>query len=114
MFRVDLVSSIVPLLIIFIRWCLSVIFSALDECNLIELQLIMDELIEHVSGRMISAKELKVQFSWIVVPLWGQVSVKTIWPLKVKLYFLYNRFPDWEEELLIAFETEHVLPIICD
>ena len=114
MFRVELVSSKVPLLIIFIRWCLSVIFSVLDEYNLIELQLIMDELIDHVRGRMISAKELKVQYSWIVLPLWGQVSVKTIWSLKVKLYFSYNRFPDGVEELLIVFETVHVLPIICD
>ena len=58
-----LVCSRLPLLIIFILWCMSAIFSFLDECNLIELQLIKDELIEHVTGRMISAKELNVQFS---------------------------------------------------
>ena len=63
MFKVALVCSKVPLLIIFIRWCLSVIFSVSDECNFIYPQLIMDELIEQVRERMMSAKELNVQFS---------------------------------------------------
>ena len=85
----DLVSSMVPFLIIFILWCLRVIFSVLDECRMIELQLIIGELIEQVNGRMISAKEMKVQFSWIVLPLWGQVSVILIWP-RLKLGYKSN------------------------
>ena len=85
MFRVDLVSSMVPFFIIFILWCVRVISSVFDECRVIELQFIIGELIEQIKGSIISAKELKVQCSWIVLPLWGQVSVILIWPSNEKL-----------------------------
>ena len=65
-FSADLDSSLFCLWIIVIRWCSKIICFVSEGCNATAPQLIFDELMEQVRGKIISAVELNVQSSDIV------------------------------------------------
>ena len=83
-FKDAFVSSMFSFLIIFIWWCSRVISFVCSEWSCTSPQLISEDLMEHVRGRIISAVERNVQFFKIISFLWGQVSIISNCPSKAK------------------------------